>query len=87
MNQIEMEKIADVFDRNREGIIDHNEVMSVLRGTKQRRPMMTTRAELTDAEKIEHEVCVVGICSLIVPPPVNVIYLLFAQFSYPLKHK
>ena len=56
MNQIETEKIADAFDRNQDGMIDHSEIMAVLKGTKRTRPVITTKAAMTDAEKIEHEV-------------------------------
>ncbi len=59
MTQIEMEKVADVFDHNRDGMIDLNEILSMLKGTKQRRRVaVATTAELTDSQKIDHEVCV-----------------------------
>ncbi len=59
MNQIEMEKVADVFDHNRDGMISLNEILSVLKGTKRRsQPMVTTITGLTDAEKIDQKVCV-----------------------------
>ncbi len=58
MNQIEMEKVVDVFDHNRDGMINLNEILSVLKGTKRRsQPMVTTITGLTDAEKIDHKVC------------------------------
>ena len=59
MNQIEMEKIADTFDRNRSGLIDLSEIMAILKGQKQHRPFVKnpgpSRA-LSDAEKIDMEV-------------------------------
>ena len=35
MTQIELEKIADTFDMNRDGMINLNEIMAVVKGTKQ----------------------------------------------------
>jgi len=56
MTQIELEKIADTFDRDRDGMIDLNEIMTVVKGTRRTRPMYAR--EMSDAEKIDHEVCV-----------------------------
>ena len=55
MTQIELEKIADTFDRDRDGMIDLNEIMTVVKGTRRTCPMYVR--EMSDAEKIDHEVC------------------------------
>jgi len=55
MTQIELEKIADTFDTNRDGMINLNEIMAVVKGTKRTRGM--PERSLSDAEKIDHEVC------------------------------
>ena len=58
MTQIELEKIADTFDANRDGMINLNEIMAVVKGTKRTRGM--PERSMSDAEKIDHEV---GVCS------------------------
>ena len=57
MNQIELEKIADTFDKDRSGMIDLSEIITVLKGTNRRtrRPIVQEES-LTDAQKIENEV-------------------------------
>lgn len=61
MNQIEMEKIADTFDRNRSGNIDLSEIMTVLKGSKSWTRVPTLTRQMTDSEKIDHEVQCIGI--------------------------
>ena len=56
MNQIEMEKIADHFDHNRNGNIELSELMSVLKGSKTWKRAAHTNQPMSDAEKIEQEV-------------------------------
>ena len=56
MTQIELEKIADTFDCDRDGMIDLNEIVTVVKGTRRTRPLYAR--EMSDAEKIDHEVCV-----------------------------
>ena len=60
MNQIELEKIADSFDRNKNGLIDLAEISAILKGQKIRRKYKTTATAkpLSDAEKINMEVFV-----------------------------
>ena len=62
MNQIELEKIADSFDKDRSGMIDLSEIITVLKGTNRRtrRPVVQEES-LTDAQKIENEVREVSI--------------------------
>ena len=59
MNQIEMEKIADSFDRNRSGLIDLAEITAILKGQKVHRQFKTATSAkpISDAEKIDLEVC------------------------------
>ena len=54
MTQIELVKIADTFDRNRDGMIDLNKIMTVVKGTRRTHPMY--ERTMSDAEKIDHEV-------------------------------
>ena len=60
MNQIELEKIADSFDRKKNGLIDLAEISAILKGQKIRRKYKTTATAkpLSDAEKIDMEVFV-----------------------------
>lgn len=58
MNKIELEKIADHFDRNKDGIIDLSEITAILSGSKRVRTLAT--ANMSDGDKIEHEVRGVG---------------------------
>lgn len=55
MNQIELEKIADFFDKDHSGTIDLSEILRVLKGSRGRGKYMVQEA-LSDAEKIENEV-------------------------------
>ena len=55
MNQIELEKIADFFDKDHSGTIDLGEILRVLKGN--RRGKYVVQEALSDAEKIENEVC------------------------------
>ena len=54
MNQIELEKIADFFDKDRSGLIDLSEILRVIKGSK--RGKYVVQEALSDAEKIENEV-------------------------------
>ena len=54
MNQIELEKIADSFDRDHDGFIDLSEINAILRGTRRTRSL--AKRPVTDSEKIEQEV-------------------------------
>ena len=59
MNQIEMEKIADTFDKNKSGLIDLSEIMAILKGQKSKRKFQAHSGparSLSDAEKIDMEV-------------------------------
>jgi len=57
MNQIELEKIADSFDKDRSGMIDLSEIISVLKGSNRRTRRPVVRQEvMSDAERIENEV-------------------------------
>lgn len=55
MTQIEMEKIADTFDKNRSGLIDLADIIAILKGHKVRSRPVVER-QMSDAEKIEFEV-------------------------------
>ena len=55
MSQIELEKIADHFDRDHDGYIDLSEINSILRGIRRARSL-AKRAPISDSEKIDHEV-------------------------------
>ena len=44
MHPDDLEKVADVFDLNQDGMIDHSEIMAVL------------KTAMTDAERLEYEV-------------------------------
>ncbi len=57
MSQIELEKIADTFDKDRSGMIDLSELFSVLKGSNRRtrRPPVVQEVT-TDAQKIDNEV-------------------------------
>uniref|UniRef100_A0A4D5S0E1 Putative microtubule-actin cross-linking factor 1 n=1 Tax=Ixodes scapularis TaxID=6945 RepID=A0A4D5S0E1_IXOSC len=48
-SRLEMEKVADIFDRNGDGYIDHKEYIDTLRPDRDNKP-------LTEAEKIQDEV-------------------------------
>ena len=54
MNQIELEKIADSFDRDHDGFIDLSEINAILRGIRRTRSL--AKHPVTDSEKIEEEV-------------------------------
>ncbi len=56
MTQIELEKIADSFDKGRSGMIDLSAILGVLKGRTQRRPRPLSQETLTDDAKIENEV-------------------------------
>ncbi len=58
MNQIELEKIADAFDKDRSGVIDLSEIIGVFKGGSRqtRRPMV--QEAVTDNQKIDNEVSV-----------------------------
>ena len=55
MNQIELEKIADHFDRDRDGYIDLSEISSILRGLRRARSL-AKKQPISDSEKIDYEV-------------------------------
>ena len=55
MNQIELEKIADHFDRDHDGYIDLSEISSILRGIRRARSL-AKRQPVSESEKIEYEV-------------------------------
>ena len=54
MNQIELEKIADFFDKDRSGVIDLSEILRVIKGSK--RGKYVVQEAMSDSEKIENEV-------------------------------
>ena len=58
INQIEMEKIADAFDRNKSGLIDLAEMTAILKGQKSRKQLKTSASAkpVSDTEKIDMEV-------------------------------
>ena len=57
MNQIELEKIAATFDKDRSGMIDLSEIIGTLKGSnRQTRRPVVQEAALTDAQKIDNEV-------------------------------
>lgn len=58
MNQIEMEKIAEAFDKNKNGLIDLTEIIAVLKKGQSSRRLTTTTASksASDSDKIELEV-------------------------------
>ena len=58
MNQIEMEKIAEAFDKNKNGLIDLTEIISVLKKGQTSHRVVTSVASksMSDADKIELEV-------------------------------
>ena len=79
MTQIELEKIADTFDANRDGMINLNEIMAVVKGTKRTRGM--PERSMSDAEKIDHEVCLQNLLSCcsassLIPKPHITSYLI-----------
>ena len=55
MNQIELEKIADYFDRDHDGYIELSEINAILRGIRRARSL-AKRQLSSDSEKIDHEV-------------------------------
>ena len=57
MSQIELEKIADHFDRDRDGYIDLSEISSILRGLRRARSL-AKKQPVSDSEKIDYEVIV-----------------------------
>lgn len=58
MNQIEMEKISDSFDRNKSGLIDLAEITAILKGQKVHKQFKAAASAKpsSDAEKIDMEV-------------------------------
>ncbi len=56
MNQIELEKIADTFDKDRSGMIDLSEIITELKGTNRRTRRPIVQEVLSDAQKIDNEV-------------------------------
>lgn len=56
MNQIELEKIADTFDKDRSGMIDLSEIISVLKGSNRRTRRPVVQEAMTDAQRIDNEV-------------------------------
>lgn len=59
MNQIEMEKIADSFDRNKTGLIDLSDIMAILKGQRPKQKFTVSSGParaLSDADKIDMEV-------------------------------
>ena len=57
MNQIELEKIADFFDKDRSGMIDLSDIMSTLKGGTRQTRRRVTQEVVSDAQKIDTEVC------------------------------
>ena len=58
MSQIELEKIADHFDRDKDGYIDLSEISSILRGLRRARSL-AKKQPISDSEKIDYEVAVI----------------------------
>ena len=56
MTQIELEKIADSFDKDHSGMIDLNAILGVLKGSSRRRARPLAQEAMTDSDKIENEV-------------------------------
>ena len=56
MNQIELEKIADTFDKDRSGMIDLSEIIATLKGSNRRTRRPVVQENMSDAEMIENEV-------------------------------
>jgi len=56
MNQIELEKIADFFDKDRSGMIDLSDIMSTLKGGSRQTRRRVTQEVVSDAQKIDTEV-------------------------------
>ena len=56
MTQIELEKIADSFDKDHSGMIDLNAILGVLKGSSRRRARPLAQETMTDSDKIENEV-------------------------------
>lgn len=57
MNQIELEKIANEFDKDRSGTIDLGEIVSTLKGSSNRQTRRPVVQEaLSDQQKIDTEV-------------------------------
>ena len=71
MNQIELEKIADHFDRDHDGYIDLGEINSILRGIRRARSL-AKRHPLSDSEKIDHEV---------IEYKTYILYTMYVEFS------
>ena len=55
MSQIELEKIADHFDRDGYGYIDLSEISSILGGLRRARSL-AKKQPISESEKIDHEV-------------------------------
>ena len=58
MSQIELEKIADHFDRDKDGYIDLSEISSILGGLRRARSL-TKKQPISDSEKIDYEVAII----------------------------
>ena len=58
MSQIELEKIADHFDRDKDGYIDLSEISSILRGLRRARSL-AKKQPISDSEKIDYEVAII----------------------------
>ena len=56
MSQIELEKIADFFDKDRSGMIDLSDIMSTLKGGSRRTRKTVVQEVVSDAQKIDTEV-------------------------------
>ena len=56
MNQIELEKIADTFDKDRSGMIDLSEIISTLKSSNRRTRVPVVQEAVSDAVKIDNEV-------------------------------
>ncbi len=56
MTQIELEKTADSFDRDRSGMIDLSAILGVLKGRAKRRQHAPSQEAMTDDQKIDNEV-------------------------------
>ena len=56
MNQIELEKIADSFDKDRSGTIDLREIVSVLKSGSRHTRRPVVQETLTDQKNIDNEV-------------------------------
>ena len=86
MSQIELEKIADHFDRDQDGYIDLSEINSILRGIRRARSI--AKKPVSDSEKIDHEVSVENVtkfCNILVMYT-YVTHLGYALYTYMYIH-